>query len=166
MNTTPEKYIERLNELLQKKKALLLDILTLTQAQSEAITDEDLDSLNNLINSKQLKMDAINKFDEEFGTYYQRLKSTLGISHLDQLDTAKLESSASESAKQLKGLTAEILKVIRDIGEIEKANDQKSKKLLEQFGSEIKKINQGKKANSAYNPGPVSSPSYFLDKKK
>ena len=166
MNITSEKYIERLNELLQKKKALLLDILTLTQAQTEAITEEGLDGLNKLIDDKQAIIDGINKLDEEFGTYYQRLKSTLGITRLDQLDAAKLEGGASDGAKQLKSLTAEILDVVRDISEIEKVNSQKSNKLLGQFGNEIKKINQGKKANNAYKSGAASAPSYFIDKKK
>lgn len=166
MDTMPEKYIERLNEFLLKKKALLLDILTLTQAQTEAIAEDSLDSLNNLINSKQLKIDEINKLDEEFGTCCSRLKSILGISNLDQLDATKIEYGVSEGAKQLKGLTAGILDVIRNISEVEKGNSQKSNKLLEQFGNEIKKINQGRKANNAYKPGSVSAPSYFLDKKK
>lgn len=166
MNTTPEKYIERLKELLLKKKALLLDVLTLTQAQTEAITEDSLESLDNLLNSKQLKIDAINKLDEEFGTYYQRLKSIMGISRLEQLDVAKLDGDSSKGAKQLKDLTAELLDIIRNISEIEKVNSQKCSKLLEQFGSEIKKINQGKKTNNAYNTGSVVAPSYFLDKKK
>ena len=166
MDTIPEKYIRQLNELLQKKKVLLLDILTMTKAQTEAIAEDSLDNLNNLINSKQLKIDEIDKLDEDFGTCCSSLKSTLGISNLDQLDAAKLGGAASEGAKQLKGLTAGILDVIRSISDIEKVNSQKSNKLLEQFGNEIKKINQGKKANNAYKPGYVSAPSYFLDKKK
>lgn len=166
MNMTPEKYINRLNELLLKKRVLLLDILELTQAQTGAITEDGLESLNNLISSKQVKIDGIDKLDDEFGTYYQRLKSTLGITHLDQLDTGKLDGNASEGAKQLKGLTVEILDIIRRIKDIEEENNHKSNRLMEQFGSEIKKINQGKKANNAYNPGPFKTQSYFVDKKK
>lgn len=166
MNITSEKYIERLNELSRKKKALLFDILKLTQAQTEAITEDGIDGLNRLINDKQSIIDDIGKLDEEFGTYYQRLKSTMEITHLEQLDDTKLEGSASEGARQLKSLTSEILNVIRDISEIEKINSQKSNKLLEQFGNEIKKINQGKIANNAYKSGAASAPSYFLDKKK
>jgi hypothetical protein len=153
MNTTPEKYIERLNELLLKKRALLLDILSLTQAQTEAIAEDSLNSLDDLINSKGLKIDAVNKLDEEFGIYCLKLKSALGISKLDQLDATVLGGNASEGAKQLKGLTAGILDLIRSISEVEKGNSQKSNKLLEQFGNEIKKINQGRKANNAYKAG-------------
>lgn len=166
MNTTPEKYIERLNELLLKKKALLNEILELTQAQTGVITEEGLDSLNELINKKQLKIDSIDKLNEEFEIYYSRLKSTFGISNLEQLDTAGLGEAAYAGARRLKALTAGIMDVITQISEIEKANSKKSNDLLERLGKEIKRINQGKKVNNAYNPVPYNTPSYFLDKKK
>ena len=166
MNMTSAQYIKRLNELLLKKKDYLLEILTLTQTQNKVITDDGLDRLDQLIKDKQLRIDEINKLDEDFGTYYQRLISTLAISHTNQLEKVMLENSASEGAKQLKDITAEVLDLIRNISEVEKVNSQKSAILLEQFGNEIKKINQGKKANNAYKPGAINAPSYFLDKKK
>ena len=164
MNISPVEYIERLNELLEKKKALLADILGITRAQTEAVTEDGMAGLSDLIKNKQLKIDEINKLDEEFGIYYQRLKSALGISRLDQIDAEKLDGAAQ--ARRLKELTAEILDVIRDIAVIERENSRKSKKLLEKFGNEIKKINQGKRANNAYKPGAFGVPSYFVDKKK
>lgn len=165
-NMTLEQYIGRLKGLLEKKKALLLDVLSLTQAQTEAITDEGMEGLDKLINDKQWIIDGINKLDEAFETDYQSLKSLLGITQTEQLDVAKLEGSALESARQLKALTAEILNIVRDISEREKVNSEKSNKLLEQYGNEIKKLNQGKKANNAYKAASSSAPSYFLDKKK
>ena len=164
MNISPVEYIERLNELLEKKKALLADILGITRAQTEAVTEDGMDGLSDLIKNKQLKIDEINKLDEEFGIYYQRLKSTLEISRMDQIDAEKLDGAAQ--ARRLKALTAEILDVIRDIAVIERENSRKSKKLLEKFGNEIKKINQGKRANNAYKPGAFGVPSYFVEKKK
>lgn len=169
MVTTPEMYIERLDELLQKKKQKLQEIFALTEKQTDSITENGLDNLNKLIEEKQKKIDEIDKLDEEFGTYFLRLKSILGISRLDQLDVSKLEGTAVTGAKQLKSLTAEIMEIIRSISEKEQVNNQKSKNLLGEFGSEIRKINQGKKTNNAYNAyksGSASAPSFFLDKKK
>jgi len=166
MNTAPEKYIESLNELLLKKKALLSEILTLTQAQTEVITEDGLDSLNELIDKKQLRIDSIEKLNEEFEIYYSRLKDTLGISNMQQLDAAGLGGTTLAGAKRLKALTAEIMDVITQISEIEKVNSKKSNELLEHLGKEIRKINQSKKMNNAYNPQPYSTPSYFMDKKK
>ena len=166
MNITPEKYTQRLNELLAKKKVLLLEILAMTQAQTKVITEDGLDSLNDLINKKQLKIDEIDKLNEEFQIYLARFKSTLGISSLEQLNTASLSEAAATGARQLKALTAETLNVIGQISEIEKVNSKKSNELREQLGGEIKRINQGKKVNNAYNPGSYNTPSYFMDKKK
>lgn len=166
MDNTYGKYIELLNSLLSEKKAILLDILALTEAQSDAITEAGMDSLDHLIKQKQLGIDGINKLDGGFASYYDKLKASLGISCMEELEAAKLDDSAIKGVKQLKAQTAEILDVIRSISQLEKENARKSKTLLEQFGSEIKKINQGKKANSAYKSGSYSAPSYFVDKKK
>lgn len=165
MVMTTDKYIERLFELHQKKKELLSDILDFTQKQTDMIAEDGLDSLGNLIEEKQQKINAIDKLDEEFEIYFQRLKTAMGISKLEQIDEIKLGASAATGARQLKSLTAEILDIIRRINEIEQLNSEKSKKLLDEFGKEIRNINQGKKVSNAYKPTPISSPSYFLDKK-
>lgn len=166
MKMTPENYMERLNKLLQNKKALLLDILSLTRQQSGVISEDGLDSLNKLIDDKQKKIDAIDKLDDEFNAHYSKLKTVMGITGLDQLDASKIEGDAAINAIRLKTLTADILDIIRDISGIEKENSKKSAKLLEKFGNEIKKLNQSKKVNNAYTSGNFDSLSYFIDKKK
>jgi hypothetical protein len=166
MDMTLGKYLGRLNELQQKKMVLLQKILTLTREQTETITENGLDGLNRLIAEKQLWIDSLKKDDEEFVTCFQKLKKMAGISKLDQLDVSKLEGTASEDAKLLKNLTAEIMETIGVISEIEKVNSEKSKSLLSKFSCEVKKLNQGKKMVKAYKVGPINPPSYFVDKKK
>jgi hypothetical protein len=161
MSMTADKYIERLNDILQKKKVFLQDILTLTEAQSTTITEDGTEHLQQLIDKKQAVIDVINKLDDEFNVYFQRLKSSLNIKSLDELDAFSITE-----AGQLKKTTGEILGVITAISEIEKQNDIKCKKLLDQLGGEIRKFNQGKKVNTAYVPRPINIPSYFIDKKK
>lgn len=161
MEASHEKYMDRLTEILHKKQGFLQEILDLTGSQTTAIDEEDLDKLQKLIEDKQTKIDAIDKLDEEFNVYFQRLKSTLKINSL-----AELNAVGSPKAVQLKEATAGILKLIVAIDDIEKVNSEKSKKLLDATGDEIKKLNQGKKVNSAYTPAPLKLPSYFIDKKK
>ena len=161
MDASHEKYIDRLTEILHKKQGFLQDILDLTESQAAAIDEESLEMLQKLIEDKQAKIDAIDKLDEEFNVYFQRLKSTLKINSLAELDAA-----GSPKAAQLNEATAGILKLIVGIGDIEKVNSEKSKILLDYMGVEIKKLNQGKKVNSAYTPAPFKLPSYFIDKKK
>ena len=161
MSISSEMHIERLNEILRKKKILLQDILVLTKNQSQTITEDGIESLQKLISDKQLKIDEIDKLDDEFSVYFHRLKTVLNVSSLDELSV-----SGVAGAKQLRGLTKDILKLIADISEIEKQNNRNSKELLGQLGSEIKKINQGKKVNNAYIPNMPNTVSYFIDKKK
>ena len=161
MNTSPEKYIERLIDILKKKHVLLRAILSLTQAQSSEIKEDSIGELQKLIDEKQHVIDDINILDEEFNVYFTRLKTTLKINSLDELNAAGIES-----AKHLKEITAGIINLVSEISEIEKTNNDKSKELLGKLGGEIKKINQGKKVNTTYASKPGSTPAYFIDKKK
>jgi len=161
MNISADKYFDRMNEILEKKKALLRDMLSLTEAQTSAITADSLDALQGLVEKKQQKIDAINRLDEDFGVYFERLKTLLKIRKFEDIDL-----SAFPAARKLKEITSEILELIGCISKIEKQNNEKSKKLLDTIGSKIKQLNQGKKINNAYNPAPQSTSSFFLDKKK
>lgn len=161
MNISADKYFDRLNEILEKKKALLQDMLSLTEAQTPAIASESLNTLQELIEKKQQKIDAIDKLDEEFKVYFERLKTTLSVRKLEDID-----ASAFPAAGTLKGNTAGILELVGRINSIEKMNSEKSKKLLDTIGSKIKQLNQGRKINTAYNSAPQGMSSFFLDKKK
>lgn len=161
MSISTEKYMERLVEILLNKQGLLQEILILTETQAQSIHEDGIDNLHKLIDEKQLKIEAIDKLDDEFNVYFQRLKTTLNISSLSQLD-----ASIIPGAKQLKEVTGEILKLITSIGDIEKQNNKKGDELLSHLGGEIKKINQGKKVNTGYTPGKPNIASYFIDKKK
>lgn len=161
MDTSLEKYIGRLAGILQKKKALLQDILKLTEAQTDVINEEGIHELQKLIDQKQLKIDDIGKLDEEFEVYFSRLKTSHKVDSLDELDM-----SGISGAKELKALTSEVLHIITCISGIEKQNSDKSNALLGFLGGELKKINQSKKVNKAYTPVQIKTPSYFIDKKK
>jgi DNA repair exonuclease SbcCD ATPase subunit len=161
MDTSAEKYFDRMVEILDKKQLLLMDMLALTQAQTPAISAETLDELKRLIDEKQQKIEAINILDEEFSVYFERLKVTAGVNKLEDID-----AKAFPGSKRLKEKTGEILKLVESISQIEKSNNEKSKKLHEELSSEIKKINQGKRINNAYNPSPANPTAFFLDKKK
>lgn len=165
MDVSLEKYIERLTGILKKKAGLLQEILDLTRAQALVINEDGIDELQRLVDQKQLKIDAIDSLDDEFSVYFNRLKSSQKIAGLDELSASRLDGAVGE-AKEFKSLTGEILELITAIREVEKVNSEKSKTLLNQLGDRIKKINQGKKANSAYAPGYLKAPSYFIDKKK
>ena len=114
MDTSPEKYVKRLSELIDKKSGLLREIQSLTLEQSGVISEEGMDGLQGLIDAKQARIDAINKLDEEFQVYFVRLKSTLKIESLSQLD-----ASGIAGAEDLKTKVAGILEQIEAISALE-----------------------------------------------
>jgi len=62
----------------------LKSILSLTRAQTEAISEEGMDGLQSLIDQKQSKIDEINGLDEEFNACFTALKQKLGVKSLDE----------------------------------------------------------------------------------
>lgn len=161
MDISPEKYVQRLNEILGKKLIFLKDILSLTRDQETSIGEENIDGLEKLIDAKQEKIDAIDKLDEEFSVYFQRLKTVLKVDSLSELN-----ASGIAGAKELKLTVSEVVEVISAIEVLEKKNNVSAKKLLDSIGGEVRKLNQGIKFNRAYIPAPMQTTSYFIDKKK
>ncbi len=162
MSKGSEIQFDRMTELLDRKKQLLGDILDLTEAQTDVIAAGTLDKLKLLIDEKQLKINEIDKLDADFTIYFESLKLAFGINKLSELDVY-----ADPRAKRLKQLTTEVVDLVGRISEVEKINSEKSKKLLNELGSQIKLVNHGKKINNAYSKPPAdTSSSYFLDKKK
>lgn len=161
MEFPAEKYIKKLIDSLKKKYVLLRSILSLTQAQSSEINENAVEKLQKLIDEKQNTIDEINKLDDEFDACFTRLKNALKVNSLDELDAVGIEG-----AKHLKEITADIINLIKEISEIEKANNLKSEELLNNLRSEIKKINQTKTINNAYGSRPGNKAAYFIDKKK
>lgn len=161
MDNSPEKYVSRLAECSDKKLKLLQDMLELTKAQAEVIDEDGLDMLQKLVSEKQIRIEEINRIDEEFEVYFQRLKQVLKVKNLDEL-----KSSEIKGVKELQEAIGQVVKLISEISTLEKQNSEKANGLLSDIGNEIKKLSQGRRINSAYTSGPMQSPSYFIDKKK
>ena len=107
-------------------------------------------------------IEEINKADEDFNVYFTRLKQKLGVSNLDEINDPKIKG-----VKELQEIIARIMKLVGEISELENQNIIKAKNLLNDFGSKIKSINEGKKVNNAYNnSSAMVSTSYYFDKKK
>lgn len=162
MDAMPERYIERLIEISRKKHSCLQDMVLLTMAQSEAINEDGLEGLQKLIDDKQKKIEDINKIDEDFNVYFTRLKQQFKINSLSELKAPNIKG-----VKELQQLIKQIMDLLNEINAIEKQNSDKARKLLDNLGSQIKRINEGKRVSSAYSTDPSSRPpSYFIDKKK
>jgi len=162
METDTRNYFARMTELLARKKALLAEMLELTRDQTDAINEKSLDKLQKLIEEKQKRIDEIDKLDEDFAACKDRLKAAAGVKELSELDASRFPG-----ARELKQATAEVISIVEEISGVEKVNSAKSKELLEELGAQVRRMNQAKKLNNAYNRQDAGgAPSFFLDKKK
>jgi hypothetical protein len=161
MNSSLEKYVERMQEVTNNKYRLLNEILVMTREQSKTISEEGIGALEKLVSDKQIKIDAVNELDEQFDVYFQRMKIELKVKNLDEI-----RSPSIKGINELKESIADVMGLLRQISEIEKRNSDGAKKLLSGISSEIKKLNVGKKVSNAYKPVQNQASSYFIDKKK
>lgn len=161
MDNSPEKYVDRMLEVTIKKHRLLSEILIMTKEQSDNVNEEGIGALEKLVADKQAKIDDINKLDEQFNVYFQRMKIELKVKNLDEIQNLSIKG-----VKELKESIGGVMGLLKEISEMEKKNNEGAKKLLSGISSEIKKLNVGKKASMAYNPSKNQSTPYFIDKKK
>lgn len=157
----PEEYIKKMTELSLRKFALLKEMLVLTKGQANAISHQDIDSLQRLTGDKQGRIDSINKLDDEFQACFLKLKQVLKVDKLREIKDGKIAG-----AKELQSAIGQVMSLVKEISDIEKRNNADVKKMMDATALEIKKINQGKVANNAYKSGIGKAPSYFIDSKK
>lgn len=154
-------YIQRLNELSNKKLALIEELLLFTRSQRDIIQDGRFEEMDSVIAEKQRRMDAVDKLDEQFVVYSSRLKSALSIASLEELPKFKLPGTA-----ELKACVTKIHSVLSDIKALEDENNTRVKAELKDTREKINHSNAFKKVTGAYYPVKNEIPSYYFDKKK
>ncbi len=159
---TPEQYIQKLTELSLKKSDNMKKILVLTKKQSEVITEDSINELQNLIDIKQKLIDEINELDDAFEVYYSRLKSILGIESMEEVSISKYHEAVG-----LQQTIKTIFDTIKEIQIAENENNMKARGVLDNLGGQIRQVKQGKVANNGYNiGGKLPHQSYYFDTKK
>lgn len=159
---TPEQYIQKLTDLSLKKSDSMKKILILTKNQSEVITEDSIEELQNLIDVKQKLIDDINELDDAFEVYFSRLKSILGIESMEEV-----RISDYGEIVQLQQTIKTIFETIKEIQKVENQNNMKARDVLESLGGQIRQVKQGKIANNGYNiGGKLPQQSYYFDTKK
>lgn len=158
---TADKYIQKLQELSEKKMGGLRNILKLTQEQSSVITEDSIEELQKIIDLKQSEMDKIDELDQAFEVYYSRLKSLMGVQSLEEIRMSELSGST-----ELKQTITSIYELTKSIQMLENSNNNKVRAILHKLGSEIKQVKQGQVINNGYNIGSKLPPQSYFDTKK
>lgn len=154
-------YIARLNEINSEKLSLLDEILLFTKRQRDMILSGMLDDLGTMIAEKQYRMDAIDRLDEKFVVYAERLKQTLSISSLQSLADFGLPGT-----RELKELVEKIHQKLSDIKALDDENTALIKKELHATKEQINHSNAFKRVTNAYYPEAKDIPSHYFDRKK
>lgn len=162
-------YVGRLVEVSTKKYALLEQML-----QSYLLQEEDLKSVSTesgdaavntqelLVDKRQALIESIDKLDEEFHVYSERLKNTLGIQSLDELSRFNVDGRQA-----LKDITLRITHMLEELMDRHNKTSQHLSEKVQRAGEKNILIGKTKQASQAYQPGPsMQSPSVYFDKKK
>lgn len=161
VNKSPNTYVERLLEITDAKYVCLQEMLELTAEQASVIDGDQIERLENILDDKQRIIEKVDKLDDEFEVYFHRLKSESRIKSLEELS-----SNEVKGLKELKISVSNVMAVLKELSDLEKSNNSRAKKALEDIGNELKNINVAKKVNSAYGALPIQTESFFIDKKK
>lgn len=114
--------MNHLTQISEIKYNLMKEINEITKMQRIDIENNNSDSLINYIEKKQIKIDEINKLDKQFYSLYIKLKENLNIESIENIDTKKYPD-----IKDLKSRIEDILKLAKEIDEVDKINNKKVK---------------------------------------
>ncbi|NLX64995.1 MAG: flagellar protein FlgN [Clostridiaceae bacterium] len=156
-----EEYIQRLTDISSQKLALLDEILLFTKSQNEVIKEKRFDEMNQLLEERQKRMDAVDKLDEQFVVYSERLKEALSLKSLEELSPYNLSGTA-----ELKKVVENISQCLIKIKEMDDENIALVEAELNTVRGQIKAANEYKRISGAYYPDQNSGRSVFFDKKK
>ncbi|QEK11330.1 flagellar protein FlgN [Crassaminicella thermophila] len=155
--------IDLLIDISKKKETALKKILNLTIMQEGLIKNNDLEKLGDLLKKKQYLIEKINQMDIDFLSNYGRLKKSLGITSIENVNVEEYPS-----LKELKLHIQNIMKSLRQIDEIDKRNTKNLQIDFDKVKEELKKIKakkQSSKIAASYMKKYASVQGVFIDKK-
>ena len=157
-----ESYIQRLIEISSKKYGLLEKVLQTYLLQEEELTAGGSANQEPLISKRQELMDEIDKLDEQFHVYTERLKSTLGIISLEELSAFNVKKR-----DELKTVVAKISTILGVLADKHSQTERKLTVALQTTSDHVTQINKSRQVSRAYQTGGESkTTSVYYDKKK
>lgn len=155
-----KEYVQRLKDISLKKLALFDEILLFNQSQNEVIKEQRFEEMDQLLNERQKRMDAVDKLDEQFMVYSSRLKDVLAISSLEELPQYNLPGTA-----ELKEIIGTIQQKLNLLKKLDDENTTIVKSELKDTREMISNTNAHKRVTGAYYP-TGNATSHYFDKKK
>ena len=135
-----EVVMEDLIEISKQKSGVLDEIYFLTIDQSKAIMKEDIDSLNELIDKKQVLIDDAKVLDTKFEKIVDELKEIYSVEKLEDIDICKV------GVERLQVVIRAIINKVNLIRQLEMDNSALLRDMKDNIESKIKSIEERIKA--------------------
>lgn len=155
-------YVNMMVDVLQRKRAILEQLLEDTREQERLLLNEkmDVDAFNALVESKGTQIEELNEIDEGFDALFQRVKSEI-VSHRENY-RSQIETMQS--------LIAEVSSLGVSVQALEQQNCERFKAFLARERQGIRDFHVNNRMASAYYQNMPNihrdNQSYFLNEKK
>jgi benzoyl-CoA reductase/2-hydroxyglutaryl-CoA dehydratase subunit BcrC/BadD/HgdB len=155
-----ESDLNKLIDLLEKKKRLLKEFLRLTKYQTEFIKNEDIKKMDNLLKSKEKRIIKINRFDREFIEGYEELKERYGVEKPEELKVNRI------LLQEFRNITKEIVDLTGFIYQLDINNSNIMRDNFVKLKIRLMDIRKGKKARAGYKNSLQQTGGVFIDKRE
>lgn len=153
--------LDRVLELMARKKELAAGIKRLTLEQSEFLAPEQAEKLLELVDKKQACIDEIGRIDDEL----QRLEEKAGgIADVPELEG--FGRAVFEKREKVEELRKEINLILREAWRLDEQNRRRLEGEFHKIKSSIKSLQTGRKTFMAYQGTAAPARGCFVDKKK
>jgi len=142
--------VQKMNGILRRKLSLLNEALYLSEQAYNYIDEDNIEPLNNLIESKQELTREIDHYDRLFLFEFDKLKSDLGISSINELGTID-----ELGLKELKQNTEKILELLKKIEALDAKFNQGIAKLRNDIAADLVRITCQKQISGMYSSDAV-----------
>lgn len=149
--------VNDLIDITREKCQYLEEIYVLTEGQVNAVEENNLDDLNDLIVGKQLKIDHIKELDLKFEEIVDRIRNEINFTNLNDLPCEATEGLCDEINN--------IRAIVRKITSVEKKNLKVLNDKKDGLHDKIMHTNKGKIAMLQYSGGSSYMDAVFFDKK-
>ena len=151
--------VDNLISLTENKYEQLKDIYLLTEQQALAIESSDMDSLGELIDRKQQKIDIIVNLDSQFENITDDLKTIYDVKSLDELEVQ------SANIAILKEGISKVTDILHQIVGAENTNKKKMEESKGELEEKMQGTQTGKAALKQYGSVENYTDAVFFDKK-
>ncbi|MFZ5968967.1 MAG: flagellar protein FlgN [Bacillota bacterium] len=154
-------YISYLVKISEAKLILMKDLHELTKKQTHFICEQQIEKLMDLIQKKQQLIDKVNILDKEFAEKYDALKSSCGITSLEELNVDQYDA-----LKLLKEVVTQIFDIIEEMKWLEKENSQTMGQVFDAAKKQLVNVRNSIKVEKLYNKKSSPYGGVFIDRKK